>query len=293
MAETPGIAAIFPGQGSQSVGMGRDLYERYPLARELFDRAAGVLGFDLARLCFEGPEEELAQTRVTQPAIFVHSLVVFRLLEQRGFAPALAAGHSLGEYSALAAAGFFSFEEGLALVARRGELMQQAGAAAPGTMAAVIGLEDSRVEELCRAAGSLVVPANFNAPGQVVISGAPAGVEQVMQAAKAAGARLVQQLKVSGAFHSPLVAAAAEGMRRRLAEAVIEPGRIPVVANVTADFVTAPEAVRELLVRQITSPVRWTESFRRMLAAGATGFVEVGPGMSWPDWPVGSSARPR
>ncbi|OGG03494.1 MAG: [acyl-carrier-protein] S-malonyltransferase [Candidatus Glassbacteria bacterium RIFCSPLOWO2_12_FULL_58_11] len=271
-------AVVFPGQGSQFVGMGKDLFENSEPSRALFKLASEKLGYDLAEVCFNGPEEELSQTRVTQPAIYVHSVAVFRLLEEKGFKADFAAGHSLGEYSALTAAGFLSFEEGLELVGLRGRLMQEAGEKAPGAMAAVIGLEDRRVEELCRETGETVVPANFNAPGQLVVSGSLQGVDKLIEAAQKAGARLVKKLKVSGAFHSPLMSYAAAAMRERLAQAKIVSGRIPVVANVSAGFETDPERIRDLLVEQITSPVRWTDSVETLAAGGALRFVEAGPG---------------
>ena len=271
-------AVIFPGQGSQVIGMGQDLFENSETVRSLFDLAGKKLGYDLAEICFNGPEEELSRTRVTQPAIYVHSVAVFRLLEEKGFKADFAAGHSLGEYSALAAAGFLSFEEGLELVGLRGRLMQEAGEKAPGAMAAVIGLDDLRVEKLCRETGDNVVPANFNAPGQVVVSGSLEGVDKLIEAAQKAGARLVKKLKVSGAFHSPLMSYAAAAMRERLAQAKIIPGRIPVVANVSAGFETEPGRIRDLLVQQITSPVRWTASVETLAAGGALKLVEAGPG---------------
>ncbi len=271
-------AVLFPGQGSQYVGMGRDLYECYDEVREMYGLAGEKLGFDLAAVSFEGPDDQLAQTRITQPAIFVHSVALWRLLSEKGFEPTVAAGHSLGEYSALVAAGFLDFEQGLELVGLRGELMQAAGEKAPGAMAAVIGMADSDIAKLCSEDGGVVIPANFNAPGQVVISGELEAVERVMKTAKDSGARIVKKLNVSGAFHSPLMAYATPAMEEKLAGARVTNGRIPLVANVSAQSQSEPETVRDLLVRQITSPVRWTESIRAIIDSGVTSFVEVGPG---------------
>lgn len=278
MSEAVKTAVVFPGQGSQFVGMGRDLFEAQASVRELFGLASDKLGFDLARVCFEGPEDELAQTRVTQPAIFVHSVAVYNLLAKRGLCPCMAAGHSLGEYSALVAAGFVDFDEAIELVGLRGRLMQEAGQKAPGAMAAVIGLEAGILAGLCHESGETVVPANINAPGQVVISGSVKGVDMVLEAAQKAGARMAKKLKVSGAFHSPLMEYACAPMRERLTSADIHNGRMPLVPNVTARAEENPETLRELLVRQIISPVLWTESVRAISAVGIRKIIEVGPG---------------
>lgn len=278
MPEAVKTAVVFRGQGSQFVGMGRDLFDVHASVRELFGLASDKLGFDLARICFDGPEEELAQTRVTQPAIFVHSVAVYNLLAERGFRPCLAAGHSLGEYSALVAAGFVDFNEAIELVGLRGRLMQEAGRKAPGAMAAVIGLEADILAGLCRESGETVVPANINAPGQVVISGSVKGVDMVLEAAQKAGARMAKKLKVSGAFHSPLMEYACAPMRERLASADIHGGRMPLVPNVTAELEKNPETLRELLVRQIVSPVLWTGSVKTISAFGVCKIIEAGPG---------------
>ena len=273
-----GLAFLFPGQASQFVGMGADLRERHPEVREIFEEADAILGIELSRICFEGPMERLSQTEVTQPAVYVHSVAAARLLAARGIHPDAVAGHSLGEYSALTAAGVLEFPEGLALVRERGRLMQEAGAERPGKMAAVIGLDDDVVAGLCGQIGSEVVPANFNAPGQVVLSGEAAAVERAMAAAGEAGARRVVELPVSGAFHSPLMASAAEGLAARLAATRFRPPSVPVVTNVTAAPETDPRALRRLLFEQMTAPVRWTESVRALSSMGVDRAFEVGPG---------------
>lgn len=271
-------AFVFPGQGSQYVGMGKDLYEKSGEARSLFQRADRLIGFPLSQLCFEGPEEELRQTKNTQPAIFIHSIVLSQLL--KGRSAAMAAGHSLGEYSALVHARALSFDDGLRLVRLRGELMQQAGVEMPGTMAAVIGLKPSDVEEVCReaAAFGVVQAANFNSPGQIVISGSVEGVRKGMEISKARGAKLAKELTVSGAFHSPLMASAGDGLRAALQETNIEAAAIPVYTNVTARPVERAEEIKEMLYLQLTRPVRWEESIVNMAADGADTFVEIGPG---------------
>jgi len=271
-------AFIFPGQGSQYVGMGKALFEQSAAARQMYRDADEILGYPISRICFEGPEEALKQTNVTQPAIFLHSVILSRLLENGE--PAMAAGHSLGEYSALVCAQAMTFEVGLELVKLRGELMRQAGESRPGTMAAVVGLEPDVLTALCREAGSegVVECANFNSPGQIVISGSVTGVRKAMELAKARGAKLVKELVVSGAFHSPLMEGAREGLRAALKTAPMNDARIPVYANVSARPVRRAEEIRTLLDAQLTSPVRWEESILRMIEDGATTFVEIGPG---------------
>ena len=275
MAKT---AIIFPGQGSQYVGMGKDLYEGSPTAKMLFEKADETLGFPLSRICFEGPEEELKQTKNTQPAIFLHSIVLFHLLKRTPFD--MAAGHSLGEYSALVAAGALTFEDGLKLVRLRGELMQQAGIKYPGTMAAIVGLDSKTINELCAeiSADELVQAANYNSPGQVVISGSTVGVRRAMESAKIRGAKIVKELQVSGAFHSPLMESAQTGLKEVLDRIEIKDPAVPVYANVTARPTHSAEEIRRLLFQQLLSPVRWEESIVNMITDGASTFVEIGPG---------------
>jgi [acyl-carrier-protein] S-malonyltransferase len=273
-------AFLFPGQGSQTVGMARDLHEQFPSVKDLFDRAAGVLGFDLRGPCFDGPEELLRQTRYTQPALFVHSAAVAGLLREKGIFPAAAAGHSLGEFSALACAGVFSFESGLALVKERAQLMQDVSSRNPGSMAAIIGLSGDEVLSVCAEAGKtgVVVAANFNSPEQTVISGSKAGVAAAMELAKARGAKRVMELAVSGAFHSPLMTEAGERFGLALAGMEFGGPGIPVYHNVTAQPASGAEALPDLLAKQLVSSVRWVETIQNMVKAGITTFVEIGPG---------------
>jgi [acyl-carrier-protein] S-malonyltransferase len=273
------LALLFPGQGSQYVGMARALAEAEPRAADVLARANQILGFDLARLMREGPEEELTETKNAQPAILVHSVAALAVAEPRLGTPAFAAGHSLGEFSAHVAAGTLSFEDALAAVRLRGELMFEAGQARPGAMAAVLGIGDADLEAVCaKVDAGVCQPANFNADGQIVISGDVAGVEQGSQLAKAAGAKRVMPLKVSGAFHSALMEPAAGALRERLDAIEFRDPRFPVVSNVTAEPVTRGSEARELLVKQLTSPVRWAASVSNMVAAGVDRFVEIGPG---------------
>ena len=276
----PNVAFLFPGQGSQYVGMGQDLYGADPAVRDLFDEAETLLEFPLKQICFEGPEEVLKQTRYTQPAIFVHSLAIDLLLRRQGVAPDAAAGHSLGEYSALVSAGAIAFADGVRLVKIRGELMQRAGDLRPGTMAAILGLSPEQIESVCAAAAGeeTVQPANFNCPGQIVISGSVPAVHRAMELAKESGAKIVKELVVSGAFHSPLMGEALHGLKEALATVDVRPAAVPVYSNVKAQPVTGPEEIRALLQQQLMAPVRWEEILRNMIAAGHDDFYEVGPG---------------
>ena len=274
------LAFIFPGQASQYVGMGKDWFSAFPFAKEMFEQADRVMGYSLSSICFNGPEDELRQTRITQPAIFVHSLVVATWLKEKGIQPDITAGHSLGEYSALVAAGAGDFHHVLPVVQRRGVLMQEAGTQYPGTMAAVIGLTFEVIIDVCKEASSagVVVPANVNSPGQVAISGSIEGVHKAMEIAKTKGARRVQELVVSGAFHSPLMKPAQEGLSQVLNQLELKIPRVPVVVNVTAEPVSSIDALRESLKNQLTSPVLWEPSVRKMVELGVDRMIEVGPG---------------
>ncbi|MEI8202873.1 MAG: ACP S-malonyltransferase [Bacteroidota bacterium] len=270
-------AYIFPGQGAQFIGMGKDLYDNNPQSKEYFEKANSILGFRITDLMFSGTEEDLRQTRVTQPAIFLHSVILAFSLGEN-FQPDMVAGHSLGEFSALVANKVLSFEDGLQLVYKRAMAMQKACEAEPSTMAAIIGIDDEVVENICNEIDEVVVPANYNSPGQLVISGSMKGIEIACEKIKAAGARRALPLKVGGAFHSPLM----EPARLELAEAInstqFNEGICPVYQNVNACAVTNPDEIKENLIKQLTSPVRWTQTVKNMIADGANYFVEVGPG---------------
>lgn len=260
--------------------MARDLYEKFDLAKRRFAQAKEILGYDLATICFEGPEDDLRQTRLTQPALYVHSVIVSELLAEHGIEPHSTAGHSLGEYSALACAKAFSFETGLSLVKVRAEAMQSAGTDRPGTMAAIVGLANEKVEEICNDLASLgiVVPANYNSPGQLVISGEIAAVEKAMELCKAAGAKLVRKLVVSGAFHSPLMSSAAEQLGHALAKAEIQAPTVPVLANVHGRPHGDVQDIRRNLADQLLSPVRWTDSLQSQSSLNPVRWFEIGPG---------------
>lgn len=272
------LAVVFPGQGAQFVGMGRAVYERYPEARDAFRRAEQGSGLALRRLAFEGPDEELVRTEVQQPAILAASLAVYEVLKARGLEPGVFAGLSLGEYSALVAAGALALEDAAWLVRRRGRYMQEAVPEGEGAMAAVLGLADEEVEAACREAGPDVVLANYNCPGQVVVSGRREAVERALDLCRARGARRVQLLPVSAPFHSPLMRPAAERLRDDLAKVALRDPEAPVVSNVDGRPKTTAEEVRAALLAQVASPVRWTACVRTMRALGARRLLEVGPG---------------
>ena len=272
-------AYLFPGQGSQFVGMAKDHYDANPEVAKLFDQANEILGFDLTKIMFEGPEEDLKLTGYTQPAIFLHSVALYKTL---GATPDMVAGHSLGEFSALVACGATSFEDTLKIVRKRGELMQQAGVDNPGTMAAIIGMEDEAVEKVCAEAtsaiGKEVIAANYNCPGQLVISGFVEAVEKAVELASQNGARMAKLLPVSGAFHSSLMQPAYDGLKSELEELNISVPSCPIYSNYTAKPTTDVEEIRSNLLNQLLNPVRWTQTLENMIEDGASSFVEVGPG---------------
>jgi [acyl-carrier-protein] S-malonyltransferase len=270
-------AFVFPGQGAQYPGMGKDLYENYPVARDIFEKANALLGFRITDTMFSGTDEELRQTQVTQPAIFLHS-VVLTAVAGSAFKPAMVAGHSLGEFSALVAAGALSFEEGLALVAGRASAMQRACGINPSTMAAVLGMDDSVVEEVCTALNETVVPANYNSPGQIVISGTMEGVAAATEELRKRGAKRIVPLSVSGGFHSPCMEPARQELEEAIRNARFNRPVCPIYQNVSGLPVTEPQEIMANLIAQLTSPVRWTQTVQQMTADGATEFIEAGPG---------------
>ena len=270
-------AYIFPGQGAQFVGMGLDLYEKSAEAKTLFEAANGILGFSITDIMFSGTDEDLKQTKVTQPSIFLHSVILSKVLG-KNFAPQMVAGHSLGEFSALVANEALSFEDGLELVAKRATAMQKACELQPGTMAAVLGLDDSKVEELCATVDGIVTPANYNCPGQLVISGELKAVEVACEKMKEAGAKRALVLPVGGAFHSVLMKPAEEELAAAIEQTTFHKPLCPVYQNVTTTAVSNEANIKKNLIKQLTAPVKWTQSVQQMIADGATEFIEVGPG---------------
>lgn len=270
-------AFVFPGQGAQFTGMGKDLYENNPVAKELFEKANDILGFRITDMMFNGTEDDLKQTAVTQPAVFLHSVILAKTLGEE-FKPDMVAGHSLGELSALTAAGALSFEDGLKLVAARAMAMQKACEIKPSTMAAVLALPDEKVEEICESVPGIVVCANYNCPGQIVISGETEAIDAACEKLLEAGAKRALKLKVGGAFHSPCMEPARAELAEAIARTEIHTPICPVYQNVDAQPHTDPEEIKANLVAQLTAPVRWTQTVKNMIADGATEFVEVGPG---------------
>ena len=269
-------AYVFPGQGAQFPGMGKDLYENSPLARELFDKANEILGFNITDIMFDGTADDLKQTRVTQPAIFLHSVILAKTLDN--FQPEMVAGHSLGEFSALVANGTLTFEDGLKLVFKRALAMQKACELEPSTMAAIVGLEDEVVEEVCASVDDVVVPANYNCPGQLVISGSFAGIDKACELLTEKGAKRALKLPVGGAFHSPLMEPAREELAAAIEATTFSQPSCPIYQNVNAKPTSDPSEIKKNLIAQLTAPVKWTQTAQNMIADGATSFTEIGPG---------------
>jgi [acyl-carrier-protein] S-malonyltransferase len=270
-------AYVFPGQGAQFVGMGKDLYDNSELAKELFEKANDILGFRITDIMFSGTDEELKQTKVTQPAIFLHSVILAKVLGD-DFKPQMVAGHSLGELSALVANGVLSFEDGLKLVSKRALAMQKACEAEPSTMAAILGLDDEIVEDVCASIDDVVVAANYNCPGQLVISGSVVGIDKACEILTEKGARRALKLPVGGAFHSPLMEPAREELAKAIEETEFSQPICPIYQNVTASAVTSPSEIKENLMAQLTAPVKWTQTMKQMIEDGCTSVTEVGPG---------------
>ena len=270
-------AYVFPGQGAQFPGMGKDLYDRSPVAKALFEKANELLGFRITDLMFDGTDEDLRQTKVTQPAIFLHSVILSKTMGE-DFQPDMTAGHSLGEFSALVAAGALSFEDGLKLVYARAMAMQKACEATPSTMAAVINLPDEKVEEICAGIDEVVAPANYNCPGQIVISGSVSGIDKACELLRAAGAKRALKLNVGGGFHSPLMEPARAELAAAINKTTIAKPVCPVYQNVSTVGETDPETIKKNLIAQLTAPVKWSQSVQQMIADGATEFTELGPG---------------
>jgi [acyl-carrier-protein] S-malonyltransferase len=271
------VAYVFPGQGAQYIGMGKDLYDQSAKAKDLFEKANKILKFRITDIMFDGTEEELKQTKVTQPAIFLHSVILASQLGEN-FKPDMVAGHSLGEFSALVANKTLSFEDGLKLVSKRALAMQKACEVEPSTMAAIIGLDDGIVEKVCHEIDDIVVPANYNTPGQLVISGSVPGIDKAIELLNKAGAKRALKLKVGGAFHSPLMEPARVELAEAISATTFNQGICPIYQNVTGQPVNDPEIIKNNLIKQLVSPVRWTQTMQNMLADGASKIVEVGPG---------------
>ncbi len=270
-------AYVFPGQGAQFVGMGKELFETSSVAKEMFEKANKILGFTITDLMFSGTDDDLKQTKVTQPAIFLHSVILAKTLGEK-FCPEMVAGHSLGEFSALVANGTLAFEDGLVLVSKRALAMQKACELEPSTMAAILGLEDGVVEQVCSEIKEIVVPANYNSPGQIVISGSEKGIDMAIEKLTALGAKRALKLKVGGAFHSPLMEPARIELEKAIDSTSFSNPVCPVYQNVNAKAVTNPATIKENLKLQLTSSVRWTQTVQNMISDGATSFTEVGPG---------------